>query len=357
MLDSTWSRRDFLGGALAIAAGGNLIQSALAAPVAASIEPYLTPYKHDKLILGASGVKGSFDEKSVDCPFLFSDQGRFYMTYVGWDGVGYQTGLAESKDLLNWTRVGLILPRDPSDPVARYNMAMMSILRADDALQSSAPLKKVDGRYVGVWHAYPSAGYEEGPAVIGIAFSDDLKRWKRGDVILRPEDGADWERGGLYKPYLLQHGDTYYLFYNAKNDAPRGWIEQTGLATSKDLKTWTRHPANPLLPVGAKGSWDDRFASDPVVVRHQRQWAMFYYGLSSDGKARELLAVGDSLDKFTKAPSILVDVGPPGSVDETYAHKPGIVSSKGVLYHYYCAVSGKWPNEVRGIAVARSKPW
>jgi hypothetical protein len=49
---------------------------------------------------------------------------------------------------------------------------------------------------------------------------------------------------------------------------------------------------------------------------------------------------------------ILIDTGPPGSVDETYAHKPSVVWHDGVLYHFYCAVSGRYPNEVRGISLA-----
>ncbi len=54
----------------------------------------------------------------------------------------------------------------------------------------------------------------------------------------------------------------------------------------------------------------------------------------------------------------MVDAGPPGSVDEDYAHKPGVVFHEGSLYHFSCAVSGRrWPHEVRGISVARSRPW
>jgi len=44
-------------------------------------------------------------------------------------------------------------------------------------------------------------------------------------------------------------------------------------------------------------------------------------------------------------------------VDSTYAHKPSVVDHQDALYHFYCAVSGKWPNEVRGISVARSRAW
>jgi len=316
---------------------------------------FRTPYKYGQLVLGPSRVAGSFDERSVDCPFVFSVDGRFYMTYVGFDGTGYQTGLAESDDLVHWRRVGLIFPRDPSSSVTRFNAALMCILRDDD-LHSSAPLKKIGGRYLGTWHAYPSPGYEEGPAVIGLAWSDDLQHWERTAPILEPDPDAAWEAGGLYKPYLVKDGDTFYLFYNAKNKEKR-WHEQTGFATSKDLKTWIRYPGNPIIPNGPEQSWDARFASDPAVLRVGKRWALYYFGLASDGKARELLALGKDPAHFSKVPEIMVDVGPPGSVDEVYAHKPALISQGGDLYHFYCAVSGKWPNDLRGISVARSRSW
>src|SRR6185437_12908718 len=78
------------------------------------LAPFRTPYKYGKRVLEKSGVPGSFDERSVDCPFVFSANRRFHMTYVGYDGIGYQTGLAESDDLVHWRRSGLILARDPS---------------------------------------------------------------------------------------------------------------------------------------------------------------------------------------------------------------------------------------------------
>lgn len=350
------NRRGVLAGLSAGLTSAALSGRAFAAGGQPDLAPYLTPHKYGKLVLAGSADPGTFDWKAVDCPFVFSANDRFYMTYVGFDGIGYQTGLAESHDLVEWKRVRLILPRDPKSDFTRYNMAMMCILR-DDELGSSAPLKKVDGRYVGAWHAYPNAGYEAGPAVIGLAFSDDLMKWEVGPPILYPQKGATWEEGGLYKPYLTKSGDTYYLFYNAKT-AQTPWYEATGVATSKDLKTWTRYAGNPILPVGDKGALDDRFASDPCVLRHNGQWAMFYYGRSSrDGKCRELLALGDDPFHFAKTGQVLVDVGPKGTLDEDFAHKPSVISWKGDLYHFYCAVSGKWPDDIRGITMARSRAW
>ena len=60
-----------------------------------------TQKKHDKLVIVPSYKKGEFDSHAVDCPFPFFYDDKFWMTYVGWDGTGYQTGLASSEDLLN----------------------------------------------------------------------------------------------------------------------------------------------------------------------------------------------------------------------------------------------------------------
>jgi hypothetical protein len=86
---------------------------------------------------------------------------------------------------------------------------------------------------------------------------------------------------------------------------------------------------------------------------------MFYFGFGYQrpGRACEMLALGGDPFHFTKIPELLIDTGPAGSIDETFAHKPSVIYHQGTLYHFYCAVSGKYPNEVRGIAVARSRPW
>lgn len=326
-----------------------------------------TPHKTNTLLLAPSYQPGAFDSHAVDCPFLFSHQGRYYMTFVGWDGAGYQTGLAVSDDLLHWSKQALILPRGPAGSVTAYNAALTCILR-DNELYGSGALKQVDGRYVGTYHAYPAAGYESGPAVIGLCFSRDLLHWEIGEPVLRPADtganaAAAWERGGLYKSWILEHAGVYYLFYNAKDRESGPWIEQTGLATSTDLIHWQRYAGNPLLKVGPAGAFDDRFASDPCVLRQGQEWVMFYFGLSSDGHARDSAALSGDLLHWHKCGQVLVDVGPEGTIDSRYAHKPGMIAKDGVLYHFYCAVRPAEAGEtgaigqaeVRGISVARSE--
>jgi len=374
------SRRRFLETSLqaAVVASAERFAFAAADPIA----PYRTPYKFPALVLKATGNKQDFDGLSVDDPIVFRANGRFHMLYIGYDGTGYQTGLASSTDLIHWTRTALVGPRDPSSRFTKYNLALSSVLR-DKNLHGTGEAIKVNGRYLGAWNAYPSAGYEEGAAVIGLATSPDLLHWTLTDPILSPADGASWEHGGLYRPDLLLDNGTYYLYYNAKTDTlPKseggGWHEQTGVATSPDLKQWTRSPLNPILHNGPRGSAtypatnllhdqspptpdtrDSRFASNPYVVKNGSQYGMFYFGFGYErpGRACEMLALGPDPLHFTKQPGILIDTGAPGSIDETFAHKPSVIYHQGALYHFYCAVSGRYPNETRGIAVARSKPW
>ena len=182
-----------------------------------------------------------------------------------------------------------------------------------------------------------------------------------------PEDGASWEQGGLYKECLILHDDTFYLFYNAKNSANR-WVEQTGLATSQDLATWTRYPGNPVLPVpsptqSGTGGWDAAFCSDPCVVAYGGRWAMYYFGYDTQ-HAQEGIAFSDDLVTWEKHPVPIITVGADGELDSKHAHKPSVIRHEGVLYHFYCACRPAVPgdpavnlgDEFRCITVATSEP-
>ncbi|MCD4824597.1 MAG: hypothetical protein K8S55_08310 [Phycisphaerae bacterium] len=342
------------------------------------IEAFETPNKTGALVLSPSYEKGTFDSHAIDCPFPFYHDGRYYMTFIGWDSIGYRTGLASSEDLLHWKKEGMIMDRGPKGSVTEFNVALSCILRDNDVF-GPATLKKVDGRFLGTYHAYPEPGYEGGPAVIGLCYSDDLRNWEVCDPILKPSPTCEWESGGLYKSWIMEHDGTYYLFYNAKNQTEWPWLEQTGVAISTDLIHWERYEGNPILKVGADGAFDDLFASDPCVFRHDDFWVMFYFGNCSDGHARDGIAFSKDLLNWEKSNKVLVDVGQAGSIDSRYAckagiiakdesidshhaHKAGVIAKNGQLFHFYCAVAPAnnavtgeiQTDEIRGIALAVS---
>ncbi len=323
-------------------------------PTVNIISTIRTPEKHGQLVLSPSLLQGTFDSHAVDCPFLFRHDGLFRMTYVGWDGTGYQTGMASSDNLLDWQKDGLIIARDPPTPFYSNKLASTSILLDNDFL-GPCKLMLVSARFAGTYHAYPRAGYEAGPGVIGLCFSHDLKSWEIHDPVLSPDPHYAWEAGGLYKSWLMEWKGTYYLFYNAKNKGDWPWVEQTGLATSTDLRKWERFQGNPVLRLGRTGDFDDVFASDPCVLHHMGVWIMFYFGNSSDGHARDSAAFSDDLLAWRKSGEVLVDVGPEGGIDSRYAHKPGIIAHAGKLYHFYCAVTPATETVIGGITLKESR--
>lgn len=327
--------------------------------LADSIRPTV---KAGELVLAPTHREGDWNSHGVDCPFVFRRDGVLGMTVVGWDGRGYQTGLSWH-DGARWSEPQLVFPRDPASAHRRHNAALTSILRDTD-LYGAGELTAIDGWYYGTYHAYPDAGYEEGSAVIGFVRSRDLVAWEEVGGLLQPEGGGAWERGGLYKSYLLRHDGRFWLFYNAKDRATGRWIEQTGAAVSDDLTSWKRVSDAPLLAVGHAGAPDDRFASDPFVLRAPGgTWLMFYFGLRYGGPAVDLLATSPDLLSWTKAPTVLVEPGEPGAVDDWHAHKPAVIRSGDRLEHYYCAVQrlrtpvkiGDYRQaEMRGISLAWS---
>lgn len=186
------------------------------------------------------------------------------MMYVGFDGTGYRTALATSTDLLHWEHLSVILRRGEGSGWDTRNIAGTWMMR-ENQIDAPAVLKKWDGKYWLVYYTYPDSGYEAGPGRIGLAWTEDeslLDGQRLPEPILTPEEGSDWERGGLYKECLLEREGTFYLFYNTKNSDSR-WVEQIGLAHSKNLLDWTQARAEPAAP-GEFRALGQRFCKRPV---------------------------------------------------------------------------------------------
>jgi Beta-fructosidases (levanase/invertase) len=328
-----------------------------------NLHRYMTPYKLGKPVLTGSGESGTYNETAVDCPFVFYHRGRFHMLHIGFDGKGYQTGMAVSDDLINWEHKGVVLKREDHVGWDRFGAAGIWIVKESDDIWTLPTLKKIDGRYWMIYHSYPDEGYEAGAAKIGLAWSDDeeLLIWHRlKEPVFSWEGGADWEDGGLYKSSVIQSDGRYYMFYNAKNKASN-WIEQTGMAFSDDLLSWRRFEGNPVIKV-TESAWDSKFCSDPCVVRDGDKWLMFYFGFNGM-HAQEGIAVSEDLMNWEKYDKPILEYGIEGSIDELFAHKPSIIFYNNTLYHFYCASRRKTDGdkavnmgyEFRCISVAASE--
>lgn len=308
-----------------------------------------TPHKYGVVLRGEPG-------ELVDCPAVFRHGGRWFMLYVAnRDNAGYQTCLATSDDLLNWKKLGPVLPFRGAAWDAWQAAGAPALV--DPRWEGTHELGTYEGRY---WLSYlggAQRGYEPDPLAIGLAHTPDPtapQPWTRLETnpVLAPEqtDARDFERVTLYKSTIVRDeartlGATFVMLYNGKS-RPYGH-EQIGLAVSDDMRTWRRYGEGPVLTNSGAAPW--AISGDPQLIRFGDVWVMVYFGAFWKPGAFDTFAASYDLVHWTKWDGSHL-VAPSESYDQQFAHKPWVLKHGGVVYHFYCAVG----DQGRVIALATS---
>ena len=307
------------------------------------------------------------ESKKMDSPSVFRKGNSWYMTYIVFDGRGYETWIAKSENLLQWKTLGRILSF--GDTTNKNLIAWDANQRAgyialqDTKWDGSYQLQKFDNKY---WMSYiggNETNYEAGKLSIGIAYTNHYitkpHEWKRVDhpvLSVSDKDVRWWENKKLYKSTVIWDkkktlGHPFIMYYNANGDTSNNtpkWqgIERIGMAVSDDMIHWQRYLTDPVVhhKIGITG--------DGVIQKIGDVWVMFYFGAFWEGRK-------DAFNRFACSYDLvnwtdwngddLIHSSEP--YDEKYAHKSYVIKWKGVVYHFYCAVDDK---DHRGIAVATS---
>lgn len=312
-----------------------------------------TPFKYGLVLIPDD------NSKMVDSPSIFRKGEMWYMTYIVFDGRGYETWLAESENLLDWETTGKLLSFSSENDWDRTQKAGYIALQ-DVAWGGSYEWKLFQNKH---WMSYlggDSEGYEAGLLSVGIAFtgSDPASphEWQRLEKpVLKSTDKEVrwWENKTIYKSTVIQDeskltGYPFVMFYNAKGDSlqPAKGAERIGIAVSDDMFHWQRFGRNPVL------DHHQGITGDAYLQKIDSVWVMFYFGAFWENTqgAFDRFACSTDLVHWTDwAGENLVQ--PSEEFDDQYAHKPYVINWKGVVYHFYCAVN---KNNQRGIAVATS---
>jgi predicted GH43/DUF377 family glycosyl hydrolase len=306
-------------------------------------EQVKTPFKYGIVLKGE-------DDHKVDCPCVFRHESRWYMTYIIFDGTGYETALAVSDDLLHWQTLGKMLPFRSGTWDALQAAGSMAL--QDYHWNSKFQISSFAGKY---WMSYLGGslqGYETDPLSIGMAWNvnpNSVAGWTRTSkpVLARDqEDVREFEKMTLYRSTVIwdkekKLGFPFVMFYNGKL---RNGYERIGMAVSEDMLSWHRYGSEPVIDNG------EGISGDPQIVRIGDIWVMFYFGAFWKPKAFDTFACSLDLVHWNKwtGPDL---IAPSEPWDDTYAHKPWMVVDDGIVYHFYCAVG----SEGRVIAVATSK--
>ena len=156
-------------------------------------------------------------------------------------------------------------------------------------------------------------------------------------------------------------GKRFVMFYNAGGINPKNDLkaERIGIALSNDLKKWKRYDGNPVFAneVGGIITGDAQIVrmDSPLTSHPSPLYVMFYfkaYDPSRKYNAFNTFAVSRDLIHWQTwdGEDLIIPSKP---YDEMFAHKSYVVKHEGVVYHFYCAVNN---DQQRGIAVATSIP-
>ncbi len=145
-------------------------------------------------------------------------------------------------------------------------------------------------------------------ASVGHAKSKDLKNWETLPDAIIASDAPSWDEVATWTGSVIKnHSDgLYYMFYTGVTRPNGGIVQQIGYAISRDLITWEKNPANPILSADPNffdtqenGSPDTNFR-DPWVFFNEsdQQWHMFITADSKHGgiKTRATVAHAVSTD-------------------------------------------------------------
>jgi beta-xylosidase len=331
---------------------------------AATLDAWSAPYRGwhyqaEPVIPSDYKIPGHEKFQNFDVPTVYQIPGlpgKWFMSFIGFNGQGYNSFVCESADLVHWTNPRLAMGFGRQGEFDFGGCVVGAYLYQSYDIKAPRLLKQRDGKYWTLYGCYAKQGsYEIDPGYEGVATSTDGLVWTRvGDkpiLSVHDKDCGDWEKGCIYQPWLVEHEGRFYNFYNAKHMPD--WIEQLGGATSADLLDWKRYASNPVVRV-RPGAYDEKFCSDGKVFRDGDHWVMFYFGVGRGG-AHIMAAFSRDLLHWTAHPEPLYKAGGhPGGLDRQYAHKISLVynPANATFYLYYCAVG----NKGRCVGLITSKP-
>ena len=332
-----------------------------------------TPYKYGMVV----APKDNYHQ--IDCPMVYREGGKWYMTYVvyngkdGTDGRGYETWLATSDDLLQWKTLGRLLCY--ADKGWDMNQRAGYPALIDWTWNGSYEMAKYKGRH---WMSYfggEGTGYEaiRKPLNMGMASTKgDITQahpWETSPspvLSINDKSAQWWEKLTHYKSTVYWDknktlGKPFVMFYNAGGINPANQLkaERIGIALSGNMTSWRRLPlrtakrktGNPVFFHEAPGI----ITGDAQIVKFPHYYVMFYFSAYNPERkynAYNTFAVSRDLVNWQDWEGADL-VYPSKPYDDMFAHKSYVLKHQGVVYHFYCAVNHAGQ---RGIAVATSVP-
>jgi hypothetical protein len=206
------------------------------------------------------GSPGDFDAVWAVDPCVVVRDSQLVMYYNAYNGKKYQTGVAFSRNGIEWTKYA-------GNPVLPAGTGWDSVVAVPREVIQNPPGSQ--WRFTMYYVGYDNVVWRT-----GIAFSDDGLSWTRyaNNPILDVGPPGSWDEYGASTNAIVFDRGTYYMFYQTRKPS------SLGIATSTDRVTWTKYRRNPVLEPPYGPSISLGFGSTLLEGSTLRYWFSLEYG-------------------------------------------------------------------------------
>ncbi|MBC7318281.1 glycosyl hydrolase family 32 [Candidatus Bipolaricaulota bacterium] len=183
-----------------------------------------------------------------------------------------------------------------------------------------------------------------GLATVGHAVSEDLINWQYLGTALGPGRPGEWDDRAIWTGSIIEKEGLFYMLYTGTCRAENGKIQRIGLAVSRDLLHWERHPNNPVLEAdmqvyesAEESPFGELAWRDPYVIFYQGTFLAAITARRNKGELKKrgciATAYSDDLVRWR--------VGPPLDVPGGFAQMevPQIICYRKRYYLLFSAVA------------------
>ena len=195
----------------------------------------------------------------------------------------------------------------PSIPAPAQNSPARTLVQAGDFIKIYDPgVGETEKWYIndhcfihatdGTWHMFGITRQEPAKPLEEIHFAHATAQsllqqpWEKQPFALDVATAPPWNEVHLWAPDVVFHDHLYYMYYCAGDKDHTKY--KIHLATSPDLKTWTRSPKNPMVVDGFD-------ARDPFVLRLNDKWVLYYTANTKPAGGNHIVACVTSGDLLT----------------------------------------------------------
>lgn len=226
-------------------------------------------------------------------------KGRHWMTYIGGEGTGYEAvnaplsiGLASTAGDITTAH----LWDTQSKPAMSYNDKKAQWWEKMTQYKSTiyrVPKKKFGYQFAMFYNAGGKNATKPKGERIGIALSNDMKRWHRykgNPVFAHDTDGTI-----TGDAQIVKMGNLYVMFYFSAFNPTREYSAYNTFAASYDMVNWTDWQGEDLI-IPSK-PYDDMFAHKSYVVKWNNVVYHFYCAVNKAGQRGIAVATSKPMGK------------------------------------------------------------